>query len=210
MGEAIGCFRGLGIDKLLPFVVPEDGAFVILFDDVLRVDGDFATTAGAVYNELGDGVAGGVTAKALDDLDAFGDAGAEVGCALNEVALVEVVWANAAHEEFLDEFLLDFDGVVDSFKKNGLIPHNNAGISQATEGVADFGGEFVGVVGVDGKEEGMELLENIAEFRGNSLGKEKRDAGAEPEELDVGNFVETSEETFEFGVGKQEWVSAGK
>ena len=181
-----------------------------MFDDVLRVDGDFSTAAGAVHNELGDGVAGGVTTEALNDLDAFGHAGAEVGGAFDEVALVEVVRANAAHEEFLDKFLLDLDGVVDSIEKNGLIPHDDAGVGQATEGVANLGGKFVGVIGVDGKEEGMKLLEHIAEFRGDSLRKEKRDAGAEAEELNVGNFVETSEETLEFGVGEQEWVSAGE
>ena len=80
----------------------------------------------------------------------------------------------------------------------------------AAKGVANFGGEFVGVVGVDGKEEGLELLEHVAEFRGDSLGKEKRDAGAEAKELNVGNFVETLEESFEFGVGKKEWIPAGK
>ena len=181
-----------------------------MFDDVLRVDGDFSTAAGAVDDELGDGVAGGVTTEALNDLDAFGHAGAEVRGALDEIALIEVVWANAAHEEFLDQFLLDLDGVVDPFEKNGLVSHDNAGVGQATEGVADLGGEFLGVVGVDGKEEGMELLEHIAEFRGDSLGEEKRDAGAEAEELNVGDFVETSEETLEFGVGEQEWVSAGE
>lgn len=181
-----------------------------MFDDVLRVDGDFSAATGAVDDELGDGVAGGVTAEAFDDLDAFGHAGAEVGGALDEVALVEVVGTNATHEELLDEFLLDLDGVVDSLEKDGLVPHDNAGVGQATEGVANFGGEFVGVVGVDGKEEGMELLEHIAEFRGDSLGKEKRDAGAEAKELDVGDFVETSEEAFEFGVGKKEWIPAGK
>ena len=176
----------------------------------MRIDGDFSTAAGAVNDELGDGVAGGVTAEAFDDLDTLGHAGAKVGGALDEVALVEVVGTNAAHEELLDKFLLDFDGVVDSLEKDGLVPHDNAGVGQATEGVADFGGEFVGVVGVDGKEEGMELLEHIAEFRGDSLGKEKRDAGAEAKELNVGNFVETSEKSFEFGVGKKEWIPAGK
>ena len=181
-----------------------------MFDDILRVEGDLSAASGAVDDELWDGIPGSVTAEALDDLDAFGHASAEVGGALDEIALIEIVGTNTAHEELLDEFLLDFDRVVDSFEKDGLVPHDKAGVCQATERVADFGGEFVGVVAVDGKEEGMELLEHIAEFRGDSLGKEKRDAGAKTKELNVGNLVETSEEAFEFRVGEEEWVSAGK
>ena len=118
MRQAVRRLGRFGVDELFSFVISQDGAFVVLFDDVLRVDWNLAAAAGAVDDELRDGVAGGMTAEAFDDLDSFGDSGAEVGGALDEIALVKVVGTDTTHEELLDEFLLGLDGVVHVFEED--------------------------------------------------------------------------------------------
>lgn len=167
---------GPGVDEFLAFVISEHSSFVVRFDDVLRIDGDFSAAAGGIDNILRDGVATGVPAQAFDDFDSLRDRRSEVGRALDEVALVEVVGSNATHQEFVNEFLLDFDRVVDLVEEDGLVAHDNTGVGETTEGVADFGGEFVRVVGVDGNEKRVELLKHGTEFRGDPLRKEDGDA----------------------------------
>lgn len=176
----------------------------------MGVDGDLSAAAGGIDHELGDGVARSVSAKAFDDFDAFGDTGAEVGGALDEVPLVEVIGADAAHQEFLNKVFLDLDGVVDLVKEDGLVPHDNPSVGEAAEAIADLGGEFVRVVGVDGNEEGVEFLQHRAEFGRDALGEKNGDAGADSDELDVGDGVEFGEELFEFVIGKEEGVATGE
>lgn len=148
---------GVRVVEELVLVVAEGDAAVSGIDEVVGVEWDFSAAAGAVDDELRDGVAGGVAAEAFDDGDAFGDGGAEVGRAVDEVALIEVVRPDAAHEELVDEGFLDIDVVVDAAEEDGLVTKGDAGVGEACECVADFGGEFAGVVGVDGDEEGVVL-----------------------------------------------------
>lgn len=78
-----------------------------------------------------------------------------MGGAFDEVALVKVVGFDAAHEEFVDEGGLDGEGVVDAAQEDGLIAELDAGSREAREALAHFGGEFPGVIGVNGNEEGV-------------------------------------------------------
>lgn len=181
-----------------------------MFDEVLGVDGDFSAAAGGIDDVLGDGVAAGVAAEAFDDIDSFGNSGAEVGGSLDEVALVEVVGADAAHEEFVDEVFLDFDGVIDLIEEDGLISHDDAGVREAPEGFLDLGGELFGVIGVDGDEEGVEFFDHVTKFRGDALREEDGDAGSDSEELNVGDFAEAGEEFFKFPIGEEEGIAAGE
>lgn len=124
--------------------------------------------------------------------------------------MVKVVGANATHEEFVNEFLLDFDRIVDLIEEDGLVAHDNAGVGETPEGVADFGREFVRVVGVDGNEKRVELLQHGTKFRGNPLGKEDGDAGSDANELDVRDGVQAGDEVFELGIRQQKGVATGE
>src|SRR5207247_8340671 len=71
--------------------------------DVVRIDRHFAAAARGVDDVLGDGVARGVTAQAFHNLQALPHAGAQVGGTGDEVALVEVVWLDSAHEKLVQQ-----------------------------------------------------------------------------------------------------------
>jgi hypothetical protein len=163
--EEGGAVGGFGVFEDFAFVVADDDAVVIAAEDVFGADGDFAAAAGCIDDVLGDGVAGGMAAEFIHDLEALSDAGAEVGGAGDQIALIDVVGSHAAHEEFLDEGLHDVRIVVDVAEEDGLVAEGDAGIGEAAQGVADLGGEFAGVIGVDAEEERVKRL-SIAQNSG--------------------------------------------
>ena len=201
---------GLGVSEFLAFIVSKDRAFFVGLHDILWIDGDFSSSARGIDNILGDGVAGSVAAKAFDDFDPLGNSGSEVGGPLNEIALIEIVGADAAHEEFVNELLLNLDGVVDLVEEDGLVPHHDSGIGEPAKGIVNFGGEFAGVVRVDGNKEGVEFFEHRAEFGRDALGEEDGDARANADELDVGDRVEFGEEFLELAIREKERVTTGE
>lgn len=69
---------------------------VRLFDDVIRVDGDFAAAARCVHDVLRDGVAGSVAAECGNDVDSRLQGGAEMAGAFDQIALVKVVGPDTA------------------------------------------------------------------------------------------------------------------
>ena len=100
----------------------------------------------------------------------------EVLCSFDEIGLIKIVRANAAHEQLVHEVSLNFDRVVDVLEEDGLVSHLNPGICQASETIANFTREFIRVVAVDGNEEGVKLFEHVAKGRRDPLGKEDGDA----------------------------------
>lgn len=70
----------------------------------------------------------------------------------------------------MNEGFLDFDVIIDAAQEDALIAEGDASIGEAAEGVSDFGGEFAGVVGVDGDEERVVLFQHGAELGGDALG----------------------------------------
>ena len=201
---------GFWVFEDFAFVVADEGALFVAHEDVVGVDGDFAAAAGGVDDELGNGVAGGVAAKGFDDFNALVDGGAKVGGALDEVALIEVVGADAAHEEFVHEGLHDVGFVVDATEEDALVAEGNTVIGESLEASADFGGEFAGVIGVDADEEGVVFLQHLAERGGDALGEKDGDAGTDADELDVGDGSEAGEDALELGVGEEEGVATGE
>ena len=99
-----------------------------------------------------------------------------MGGAFDEVALVEVVGADSAHEEFVDEFFLDVYGVVDAIEENALVAHNDAGVGESAKSITNFGGEFLGMIGVNGNEQRVIFFEHFAERWCDALWQENRDA----------------------------------
>lgn len=79
-----------------------EGDFVrTAINDVVRIDRYFPAAAGAIDNELRDGVSGGMTAEFFDDVHAFGYGCAEVRRTGDEIALIEIVRADAGHQKFM-------------------------------------------------------------------------------------------------------------
>jgi hypothetical protein len=76
---------GVGVGEDFVFVVPDQDHAVVAVGEVVGIDGDLAASAGSVDDELRDRITGGVAAELLDDFDAFGDAGAEVRGAFDEI-----------------------------------------------------------------------------------------------------------------------------
>jgi len=70
---------------------------------------------------------------------------------------------------------------------------DHTGIGEAAESVTHFGGEFFGVVGVNGNKERVEFLQHVAELRSDALRKKNWDTRTNSDELDVWDFVKTSE-----------------
>jgi hypothetical protein len=206
----------LGEARVVAVGILEDATLEIANEDsaglagerVAGIDGDFAAASRGVDDVLGHGVAGGVAAEGLHDLESLLDAGPEVGAPCDEVALVQVVGPDAAEEELVDEGAHDFGGVVDVAKEDGLVAQGDAGVGEAAEGVAYLGGDFTRVIGVDGDEEGVELAQGFAQGGRDALGEEDGDAGANADELDVGDGAESSEELGELVVGEEEGIAA--
>src|SRR5207249_11594415 len=60
------------------FVIANHDFFVVVIQDVARINRHLPAAAGSVDNELRHRVTGGVAAQALDDLDPFGNRGPQV------------------------------------------------------------------------------------------------------------------------------------
>src|SRR5688572_13882227 len=113
------------------------------------------------------------------------NAGAEMRGTGDEIALVDVVRTDAAHEELLDERFHDHGIVVHVAEQDGLIAERDAGVGETAEGVTDFGGQFARVIGMHADEERMELLQHVAKLRRDALRKKNGDARTDADELDV-------------------------
>ena len=91
-----------------------------------------------------------------------------------------------------------------------MVAERDAGVGEAAEGVADFGGEFARVVGVDGNEKRVVLFQHRAEFRRDALGQENRDARADADELDVRDGPQAGEDLVEPIIREEQGIAAGK
>jgi hypothetical protein len=151
-----------------------------------------------------------MAAELTHDVEALPNAGSEVTRSGDEIALIDVVRTHAAEEKFLNVRFHDLGSVIDMAQEDGLIAEWDAGVGEASEGVANLEGQFTWVIGVDADEEGVELFEHGAQFRGDALGEEDGDAGADPDELEVGDGAELAEQMFEFVVVEQERVATAE
>ena len=74
-------------------------------EDIAGIDRNLPATARRIDDILGDGIASGMSTKALNDFNPLGDRSAQVGRSLNEIALIEIVGTHAAAQELLHERL---------------------------------------------------------------------------------------------------------
>ena len=156
---------GLGVLEHFPLEIPDHHAVGIVAEDVIWVHGHLAAAAGGIDHILRHGVAGGVAAQLLHDLQPAPHAGAQMRTAVDEVALINIQWPHATHQQLLHECFHDNGIVVHTLEQHGLVAQRNAGIGQAREAVAHFGGEFARMIGVHTDEERMKLLEHSSTAR---------------------------------------------
>ena len=208
--RAVLRFLDFGVFEDVAFVVADDDAFVVVMEDVAGVDRDLSTSARSVDNELRNGVTRGVAAQAFDNFEAFRDGGAQVRGAVDEVALVNVIRPDAAHEEFVHKRFHDGQRVVDAFEEDALVAERDAVVGHHFETGLHFGGELARVVGVDADPERVIFLQHLAKLRRDALWQEDRDAAADAKKLDVLDLAQAAKDGFEFVVGEKQGVAAGK
>ena len=151
-----------------------------------------------------------MAAQRLHDLQTLPHARAQVRRAGDEVALVDVIGPHAAHEELLQVRLHHGRGVVDVLEQDGLVAERNAGVGEAAEGVADFGGEFARVVGVDADEERMKFFQHRAEFGRDALRQEDGDARADAEKFNVRTRAQLGEQMLQLVIAQEQGVAAAE
>jgi hypothetical protein len=98
-----------------------------------------------------------VAAELLDDLDAVADAGTQMGRALDQIALIEVIRPHAAHEQLVHEALHDVGIVVHAAQQHALIAQRHAVVGQQAQAIAHFGGQLARMIGVDAQPQRMVL-----------------------------------------------------
>ena len=128
---------------------------------------------------------------------------------LDQVALVDVVGADAELHEPLDEVALDVDAVVDPGQEDRLVAQRDACLGQLVAGPGQLRGHLLGMVDVDVQPERVVLLEHLAELVVDPLGQEDRHAGADPDDLDVGDLPEAAESRLEQLRRQGQAVTAG-
>src|SRR5574341_2596728 len=95
------------------FIVTDNDFMVRHAEQIVRHDRDLSASAGGIHNILWNGIAGGMSAQALDDLNALGDRRAEVPCAFDEITLIEIIRSNADARQLLYQFALNVNAIVD-------------------------------------------------------------------------------------------------
>ena len=110
----------------------------------------------------------------------------------------------------MDEGLHHLGFVVDAGEEHGLVAERHAGEGQALAGRGQFAGDLLRVVGVDAQPDRPVLPEDFGELGRDALRQEDRDTRPDPDELDVLDGAQTSEERVQLGVGQQQRVAAGQ
>src|SRR5258708_1967809 len=95
--RAIGRF---GVFEYLALVIPDHDFLPVAAQDVVGINGHFAAAAGSVDDILRHGVTGSVAAQLFHDLEALAHAGAQMRRSGDQIALIEVVRFDPAHEQF--------------------------------------------------------------------------------------------------------------
>ena len=193
----------------VPLVVAEHDLVVRVRDEVVRHDRDLPAAAGRIHDVLGDGVAGGVAAEPLHDLETLADRRPEVPGALDEVALVDVVRPDPDLHEPLDQVALDVDAVVDAGQEHGLVPERDAGARKDVARACQLGGDLVRMVDVDVQPDRVVFREHLAQLFVDPLGEEDRDPRADPDDLHVRDVAQPAQHGLEKLRRQRQAVAAG-
>jgi hypothetical protein len=151
-------FVDLGVNELFPLVVPKHDFLVGLGNNVVGIERNFPTATRSIENVLGKGVSSGVTTQSFDEIEPGLFRSAKVGRALDEIALIEVVGLDVAHEKFVQESRVNGEAVINATQQHGLVTELDACLCESLEAIANLGRELARMVGVDRDKERMVLL----------------------------------------------------
>ena len=97
----------------------------------------------------------------------------------------------------MHERALDVDAVVDPRQQHGLIPDRDARPGELVDRPADLGRDLVGVIEMEIDPDRVIALEHLAQLVIDALGHEDRNAGADPDDFDVGDLPDAADDRFE-------------
>lgn len=192
------------------FVISDHDLLVVMIKNVSWVDRNFAASPWCIDDELRYSVAGRVTPETFDDLDPFCHGGSEVSRPVDEVTLIDIVRADAAHHEFMNKCPHHGQIVIYPFQEHALVSERYSMVDEALESCPHLGGQLAGMVDVNAHPEGMKFLEHPAQLRCDPLRQENWDTCADPDKLYVFDGAQTAQNPAEFIVGKEQGISTGK
>ena len=149
-------------------------------------------------------------AQRSDQRLALAQAGPELGRALGEVAVVEVVGFDPELDEPTKQALEHLGVGVDPPEQHGLGEHRDPGVDQARARSRGGGGQLAGVVGVQDHVDGGSDVERVEQGRVDPAAVDDRDPSVDADDPDVLDRVEGDEQAAELGRGQDQWVAAAE
>lgn len=127
-----------------------------------------------------------------------------------QVALIDVVGAHADLDQLVDQLLHGEDAVVDAGQQHALVAQGDTGVGQHGAGLGGLGGDLVGVVEVGVQPHGVILLQHVAQRGSDALGQHDGGAGADADDLHVGDLAQLGDDVLQALVAHQQGVAAGQ
>ena len=104
---------------------------------------------------------------------------------MDQVALIDVIWADAAHDELMDQRPHYGQIIIYPFQEHTLVAKRDSVVDQALKSRLDLSRQLTRMVGMDAHPKRMKFLEHPAQFRRDSLRQENWDTCADPDKLDM-------------------------
>src|SRR5215475_7017140 len=130
--------------------------------------------------------------------------------AVYEVALINVIWPHAAHEEFVHERLHRFEIVVHTGEQHALIPERYAGVRESLKCFFDFNRQFARMINVHAHPERMIFRQDRAQLWRDALWQKDRNARANAKKFNVLYRAQPTEQLVELVVAENERVAAAE
>ena len=127
-----------------------------------------------------------------------------------QVALIDVVGAHADLDQLVDQLLHGENTVVDAGQQHALVAQGDTGVGQHGAGLGGLGGDLVGVVEVGVQPHGVILLQHVAQCGSDALGQHDGGAGADADDLHVGDLAQLGDDVLQALVAHQQGVAAGQ
>src|ERR1700730_9403277 len=104
---------------------------------------------------------------------------------MDQITLVDIIWADARHHELMDQRLHDAQVVVNTFQQDALVAERHTMIHQPFKSCPHLSRDLFGMIHVDAHPERMEFLKHLAEFGCNALRQKHRNSTANTNKLDM-------------------------
>ena len=129
---------------------------------------------------------------------------------VNEVALVDVIRPDAAHQQFVHERFHRLEIIVYAGEQDALIAKRNSGIGETLERLLNFKGELARMIHVHAHPKRMMFRENRTKLGRDSLRQENRNARPNPEKLNMLDCAEPSQQFVDLVVTENKRVTAAQ